>query len=313
MKRLFYVYDQNGMANRLFPFAHLLAFGLEHGIQIVNPVFDRYAGYFVGTAENTREAFWSQAVIESPAIKPPSFDAPAWRWRSRWLRRISSKRWAATEPSQCTSLSELNDLDCNDVWLSSLYAIDNKSFEIHASILRRCFEPVDQVRGRVDETMRSARQRGDLLVGVHIRQGDYRTFADGMMYFETSEYAKLMQHAQRLWGDRNVVFVVCSDTEQSSDGFGDLQWVEGPGDEAGDLFTLAGCDYLIAPQSTFSQWASWYGGTPRYIHNKKYEAAYGVETRELTPKEFRIHKRGFGKFESPPGKLSKPKNSLAVH
>ena len=29
-----------------------------------------------------------------------------------------------------------------------------------------------------------------------------------------------------------------------------------------DLYTLAGCDYIIGPPSTFSQWASYYGNKP---------------------------------------------------
>ena len=39
-----------------------------------------------------------------------------------------------------------------------------------------------------------------------------------------------------------------------------MQFATGPA--VHDLHTLAACDYLIGPPSTFSQWASFSGNTP---------------------------------------------------
>jgi hypothetical protein len=41
----------------------------------------------------------------------------------------------------------------------------------------------------------------------------------------------------------------------------------GPGDPAGDLFSLAACDYIMGPPSTFTLWASFFGGVPLYTIN----------------------------------------------
>ena len=44
--------------------------------------------------------------------------------------------------------------------------------------------------------------------------------------------------------------------------FSGLTVDHGPGDPVGDLFALAGCDRVIGPPSTFSQWAAFFGDVP---------------------------------------------------
>jgi hypothetical protein len=41
--------------------------------------------------------------------------------------------------------------------------------------------------------------------------------------------------------------------------------VIGPGDPAEDLFSLAACDYIMGPSSTFTIWASFYGDVPLFM------------------------------------------------
>jgi hypothetical protein len=60
-----------------------------------------------------------------------------------------------------------------------------------------------------------------------------------------------------------VAFLVCSNEPVapllSLEG---LKVFEGPGTAIGDLYALAGCDKLMGPPSTFSLWASYWGGRP---------------------------------------------------
>jgi hypothetical protein len=61
---------------------------------------------------------------------------------------------------------------------------------------------------------------------------------------------------------RKVAFFVCSDEPRSVDEFPGLSVGLGAGSAMGDLHALARCDYIFGPQSTYTQWASFYGNKP---------------------------------------------------
>ena len=77
-----------------------------------------------------------------------------------------------------------------------------------------------------------------------------------------------------------------------------MDWTPGPGTEIGDLYSLAACDYIIGPPSTYTQWASFYGQVPRFVHNRKYEEKSGMVRMSPTHSNFTVHINGFGRFAS---------------
>jgi hypothetical protein len=69
--------------------------------------------------------------------------------------------------------------------------------------------------------------------------------------------------ADQFPGER-VSFLVCSDEPRRQDEFPGLSVGFGPGSPMGDLYSLAKCDYILGPSSSYSQWASFYGNKPLY-------------------------------------------------
>ena len=51
---------------------------------------------------------------------------------------------------------------------------------------------------------------------------------------------------------RKTAFFVCSDEPRQASEFSGLMVVIGAGPPVVDLYTLAGCDYILRPPSTFS-------------------------------------------------------------
>ena len=62
--------------------------------------------------------------------------------------------------------------------------------------------------------------------------------------------------------NKRVAFLVCSDEPQDPSEFSGLVVGFGTGHAIEDLYALACCDYVFGTTSTFSQWASFYGGIP---------------------------------------------------
>jgi hypothetical protein len=134
----------------------------------------------------------------------------------------------------------------------------------HAEKIRAFFRPVEEHAQASRQTVEALGQNADVVVGVHIRRGDYQGWKGGQFFFETARYAAWMREAAALFPGRKVAFLVCSNEARRPDEFGGLAVGFGPGTAVGDLYALAGCDYLIGPLSSFTQWASFYGNKPLF-------------------------------------------------
>jgi hypothetical protein len=130
-----------------------------------------------------------------------------------------------------------------------------------------------------------ARRDGKFLVGVHVRQDDYRSFKGGRYYYSHRQYRHLMEQVCTAYADRPVSFLVCSDDPVPADAFAGLDVLYGNGHELEDLYALAACDRLMGPPSTYSRWASFYGKVPRLE----------ISDPEIAPRpeRFRVERRLF--------------------
>ena len=106
----------------------------------------------------------------------------------------------------------------------------------------------------------------DLLVGVHVRLGDYAEWQGGRYFFQIGEYARWMHEVVAIQARQRVGFLICSngDVDELLKING-LHATRGPGSAVADLYALAACDLLIGPPSTFTLWASYYGQVPLHM------------------------------------------------
>lgn len=134
--------------------------------------------------------------------------------------------------------------------------------------LRPYFRPAPEVRQVSDDFMARLRTRYDVLIGVLIRQSDYRQWNDGRFHFEASSYACWMRQLLDLHPGKRVGFVVASEVRQEPALFADLPYhpASGMPGEGGHWFEswveLSRCDLVVSPPSTFSATAAFVGGIP---------------------------------------------------
>lgn len=280
------------MGNRLFTFAHFMANSLEHGpYTVVNPVFNEYSAFFVGSDSLWLTRFPAHSVATNGGVVSK-------------LRRISRKvldylLYALTNPLRRDRIAflhsgfhEVIDLHHPAVYewwetgflqfvrhkavISNGWVFwDHESFIKHAEQIREYFRLVPTLSSRVQNHMASCRREGVLLVGVHIRHGDYRTAGGGTHYYETEYYVALMRQLVAT-SDKPLQFMVCSDEPVNPSDFAGLDIHSGPGTAIEDMYALAACDYIIGPPSSFSGWASFYGQVPLYFITDLQRALIGV-------------------------------------
>ncbi len=132
--------------------------------------------------------------------------------------------------------------------------------------LKRIFLPNEEIRSHVDSLFAEYKKQGTMIVGIHIRRGDYATFMDGAFFYDTEVYEKRMAEIVSICEGNEVVFYLASNTKipESLKNQFDTISIENA-NTAEDLYALSLCDRLLGPPSTFTRWVSYLNDVPLYF------------------------------------------------
>ena len=131
--------------------------------------------------------------------------------------------------------------------------------------LKRIFRPSDAIMQKAEAMVAELKKESDMVVGVHIRRGDYATWNDGRFFFELEEYHQFMLRVKELYQDQTVSFFISSNENFDLDLFEGCRCRRFGNEPSGailDLYTLSLCDRIIGPFSSYSRWASFIGEVP---------------------------------------------------
>jgi hypothetical protein len=122
------------------------------------------------------------------------------------------------------------------------------------------FAPKSLHSSVIKKTFSTARAAFSVVVGLHLRRGDYRTYMKGKYFFSDDEFCQFARQIQNQLPGERVGFLLCSNEPIDKNAYADLSTFSLP-DSSGvsDLYALAQCDYILGPPSTYSMWASFYG------------------------------------------------------
>jgi hypothetical protein len=250
------------LGNRLFHFGHFAAFGHAHGVAVANPGFGDYAAYFPAFARDVlcRVPTRGSRLPADDRARAAAFRACALLARSP----VPKVRLESGEACELASPAFRREARRRLLVVTGWLFRDDGAFREHAGLLRTLFTPADRHRGSVERTIADARRDCDVLVGVHIRHGDYADYAGGRHFHAVQVYARLAERIAALFPGRRAGFLVCSDEPANTAAFGAARATAAPGHELEDMYALAGCDYIVGPPSTYSAWASFYGRVPMH-------------------------------------------------
>lgn len=131
--------------------------------------------------------------------------------------------------------------------------------------LKQIFRPKDEIMQKVENIITCLREDCNIVIGVHIRRGDYATWHNGRFFYELEDYHKFMLRLKQLYKDKRVSFFISSNEDFSLDVFKDCNCMRFGLEPSGailDLYTLSECDLIIGPFSSYSRWASFIGEVP---------------------------------------------------
>jgi hypothetical protein len=269
------------LGNRIVLFANLIAYAAEHGYRLINFTFHSYASFFETTR---RDVFCRYPVATQPTWLDviPGVASTVRKTRvfyhiTRGLSVLNEKlplfgRRVVTlreRPGQLVILLETPEVqaqieEASVVFMYGWVFRAPGAVQKHGEELRAYFQPVEAYDRISAQAVASLRRDAEVVVGVHIRQGDYRQWRKGRCFFSMARYAAWMQELGEQFPGKKVSFLVCSDEPRRPEEFPGLSVGFGPGFPMGDLYALAKCDYIMGTLSSFSQWASFYGNRPLY-------------------------------------------------
>lgn len=141
---------------------------------------------------------------------------------------------------------------------------DKVNFNNYLPEIKRYFSPIEPFRSNIFHFSQMLRSKGKLVVGLHMRRGDYRDFEKGKYFYEVADYALFLRELDKLLVGQDPVYLICSDEKFDHELFSGLNYQIARGHLIEDMYCLANSDLIIGPPSTFSGWAKFYGNIPLF-------------------------------------------------
>ncbi len=269
------------MGNRLTLFANLVAYAAEHGHRLANVTFHSYAHLFETTRRDVycrypvpdRQSWLDRIPGVAGAIRKTRLFYHVIRYLSllneKWPlfgKRVVTLR---ERPGQLIILLETPEVqaqiaEANVVFVYGWIFRAPGAMRRQAEKVRAYFRPIEAYERASAQAVAPLRKDAEVVIGVHVRQEDYRRWRKGSCFFTMPQYAAWMSELAGQFPGQKVSFLVCSDELRRPEEFPGLTVGFGPGSAMGDLYALAKCDYILGPLSSYSQWASFYGNKPLY-------------------------------------------------
>jgi hypothetical protein len=137
--------------------------------------------------------------------------------------------------------------------------------EKYSDEIRQHFQIREKHRRIVDKLAGELRRDTDLVVGIHMRQGDYKFWQDGKFFYSSSQYAALMHRIVEQFPTQRIKFLLCTNGKFNQADFEGLNVTTGQGHLVEDMYSLAEADFMVGPPSTYTEWASFVGQKPLFV------------------------------------------------
>ena len=258
------------IGNRLYLGAHLIAWAKKKDAILLNPGFHDYENLFEGT--------YRDALVRFPEPSEPlRLQSGCKEFLRQSIERISIRLLNRESPVfQTIDLRPEGPDIADPTFVDRLIArpvtfirgfVYNNTcryiVDAYPSI-QRYFRPRRDLLPAIEEPINNLRGQVDVVLGVVIRHGDFKSWQGGQFYHESEDYIQLMDQAVTALKGKRVGFFIASDEDQNPALFAHHTFYFRSGHPAENLCALASCDGMIAAESSFTGWSQYYGQVPVY-------------------------------------------------
>jgi hypothetical protein len=267
-KKLFLTTPKGQHSNRLIINLNFEAFCMEYGIEYCNPTLTQAAYYLSPCSTKTNRTI---NLLQTRLLGPIFCN-------SSFVKKYFSVAWWVS----LTGLVKLvffnkssvrKNIDCEKALLKAFeksnavltggwnFRVPHLTEKYRDELIKKySLKPEFYENNDFYKKTIKLKQEENILIGIHIRRGDYKEWRGGKYYFEDDVYEKYMNDfSQKLSQktDKKQTFLIFSNDKVKFIDSENLlvskeSWYI-------DHHIMSICDYLIGPQSTFTLWASYIG------------------------------------------------------
>lgn len=272
----------NELANQLWNYISVYAYAKEKGYRLENPAFFEYGNYFTIREENSLFRFFFFSPFTNYTKRKTAFRRRVWRKLYFWYERIAfyflekyffphknlENKPYYLSPTE-KSFGKLQEMETKneDIYLDSWLFRNPVGIEKYRKEITEYFKPRKDIEILVSSLVKEWCTQHKTLIGVHIRQGDYRSWKNGVYFIEQNRVRKIIDEYLSVFKKNKdeILFVITSDGLIDEKIFEGLNFTVSKQNAVTDLFLLASTDTIIGSNSTFGAFASYYGNIPLIV------------------------------------------------
>ena len=258
-KKLFIISIPYGRwGNRIMLFSYIISWAKKHNCQIINPSFAEYSEYF-RYFKNNKLCFFpyeENIFLTILTLFSTHFE--------RAVKRLTLRKFKLpychivdleNKYKNTSSLNIKYLINNNNIILFHGFLFGERDFSLidsNRELLNYVFSFTKKINDKCYELKNSV--SSDKIIGICMRQGDYKTFLEGKFYLNDSKYLEIIKNLTLIFPDYGI-FIAC---EEMKENFKPDNCIVSYKNPALNLCMLSKCDLLIGPPSTFLTWAAFY-------------------------------------------------------
>ncbi|MDP3958358.1 MAG: alpha-1,2-fucosyltransferase [bacterium] len=293
---------QGQLANQLWNYISVFAYARERNIECRNYSFFEYHHYFdIPVGNPLIELFFFLPLAPLRRALPEHVLIPLWRkWYKIFVlavrffkdRSLVSSGTSADKdgpyylppsPNTPAAFDGKEKTIAHTLYFDGWLFRNPKGIVRYREDIRTYFRPNARTRRVVETCVAEIRRNYSRLIGVHIRQGDYRTFKGGRYFVKAARAREIIDEYLReeKLDPSKTAFIVTSDGHVEKKIFEGLNVFMSGNNAAEDLFIIASCDAVLGSDSSFGNFAAYYGNIPHIVLSRlPIDWAYYKEKRD---------------------------------
>ncbi len=251
---MIYVRDKGRMCNNILQYAHLYAWGKEHGRETLSMRFAYKYPYFK-ISNSPRHNFFRYLIGKFGA-----------KWKLMPVVDFDNEDLSQAEvDSRVNTLLNSRNAVAQGWWVRFY-----PEFLKHKSEIIDLFSFKPAIEQYVANYLKQHGAEYPVKIGMHIRRGDYARWQGGRYLFSDKQYIDIIKQIAHLQSQPMAIYICGNDPQLDKEAFRNALKSEKvaiffpDGNPGQDLCLLSHCDLLVGPPSTFTLTAALYHDTPLY-------------------------------------------------
>ncbi len=273
------------LANQLWTFASIYTYCLEKGFDCQNYSFFEYGQYFNIPLSNKIINFLFYKPFQNHHTRRNNPKNKFWRltykiytkifisiYKNRVVSSVNTKNQKIyLSPTQENDFLTKLEKNNQPIYFTGWLFRNPEGLKKYRKEIVDYFKPKEKYTQPAETKIKELKSKYKNIIGVHLRQGDYKEFKGGQYFISQERVSEILNEYLKETGKspQETMFVFASDEPIEKDIFSKLNIEINKGNPIEDLYLLSLCDTIIGSNSSFGNFAAFYGNKPHIVFQKE--------------------------------------------